>query len=76
MPESVNSALASWRTTALGLAVLIAAAAEALAYAMGAEGIPPAHLPDWLRMVVEIAMGSGLVAARDNVVSSEKAGAE
>lgn len=76
MPQSIQSALASWRTTAAGLALVLAVALEVLARLFGIGEIPEIQLPDWFRMVAEFAGGGGLIASRDNRVSSEKAGAE
>lgn len=76
MTESVKSALTSWRTTAVGLLIAIAASVEFLLRVAGVESIPPATIPDWLRIGVEQMIALGFISSRDNKVSSEKAGAE
>ena len=76
MTESMKSALTSWRTTALGVLIAIAASVELLLRLAGVEEIPPATVPDWLRIAVEQLTALGLISSRDNKVSSETAGAQ
>lgn len=78
MPETVKSALASWRTTALGILGGVLLTVGVLFTTLGGDvsQLGSALQPDMLRLYGEIALAMGLVQARDNKVSSEKAGAE
>lgn len=62
----------SWRTSAAGWALLLGAVAQ-IVHAL-ADG-NPATSPDFAALMAA-ASGLGLLAARDNVVSSETAGAK
>lgn len=62
----------SWKTTAAGIAAIVAALATAVAALFDAD---PTTLPDWGAVAAAILAGIGLIAARDNNVTSEKAGA-
>lgn len=63
---------ASWKTTTAGIAAIVAALATAVAALFDAD---PTTLPDWGAVAAAILAGVGLIAARDNNVTSEKAGA-
>lgn len=62
----------SWKTTAAGIAAIVAALATAVGALFDAD---PTTLPDWGAVAAAILAGIGLIAARDNDVTSEKAGA-
>lgn len=62
----------SWKTTAAGIAAIVAALATAVGALFDAD---PTTLPDWGAVAAAILAGVGLIAARDNDVTSEKAGA-
>lgn len=62
---------ASWRTTTAGIAALVAAVASAAAAWFDND---PATVPDLAAISAAIA-GVGLLFARDDRVSSERAGA-
>lgn len=63
---------ASWKTSAAGIAAIVAALATAVGALFDAD---PTTLPDWGAVAAAIIAGIGLIAARDNDVTSEKAGA-
>lgn len=63
---------ASWKTTTAGIAAIVAALATAVGALFDAD---PTTLPDWGAVAAAILAGVGLIAARDNDVTSEKAGA-
>lgn len=63
---------ASWKTSTAGIAAIVAALATAVAALFDAD---PTTLPDWGAVAAAILAGVGLIAARDNDVTSEKAGA-
>lgn len=63
----------SWKTTTGGL---IGALTLALPQIQAAIDGNPATVPDWNVLLGAIAMGIGLMSARDNNVSSEQAGAK
>ena len=62
----------SWRTSTLGVIAILSAIANAVKTALDGD---PATNPDWPTLVTSITAGWGLLVARDNVVSSEQAGA-
>lgn len=62
----------SYRTTIAGLAAVLTAVASALTALTDAD---PATVPQWEAVVSAVVAGLGLMFARDNGVSSEKAGA-
>ena len=63
----------SWKTTAAGIAAIVAAAATAVVALFDAD---PTTVPDWGAVAAACMAGLGLVFARDNNVSSEAAGAK
>lgn len=65
--------MSSWRTTALGVStILVAVASAGIAFLDG----DPATNVDWGVTIAAITAGLGLIAARDNGVTSKQAGAE
>jgi hypothetical protein len=60
----------SWRTTTAGIASIVAAVSTAL---VAITDNDPLTVPDWGALGALLALGLGLVAARDNKVSSEEA---
>ena len=60
----------SWRTTTAGIAAIVTALASAAAAV--ANGSPV----DWGAAIAAVLAGVGLITARDNLVSSESAGAK
>jgi hypothetical protein len=63
----------SWRTTTAGIAAIVAALATAAVALFDAD---PLTTPDWGAVGAAFLAGVGLLAARDNKVSSEQAGAK
>ena len=63
----------SWKTSAAGLGAILVAIGSALSAMFDAD---PATIPDWGAVVAAAIAGIGLLAARDNNVSSEAAGAK
>jgi hypothetical protein len=63
----------SWKTTTAGIAAIVAAVATALVALFDAD---PLTLPDWGAVGAAFMAGVGLLAARDNNVTSEQAGAK
>jgi hypothetical protein len=63
----------SWRTTTAGIAAIVAALATAVVALFDAD---PLTTPDWGAVGAAFMAGVGLLAARDNKVSSEQAGAK
>lgn len=63
---------ASWKTTVAGIAAIVTALGSAVAALFDAD---PTTLPDWGAVAAAVLAGVGLIAARDNNVTSEKAGA-
>lgn len=63
---------ASWKTTTAGVAAIVVALATAVGALFDAD---PTTLPDWGAVAAAVMAGIGLIAARDNNVTSEKAGA-
>jgi len=64
---------ASWRTTIAGIAAIVAALSGVLVALLDNN---PATNPDWTATIAAITAGIGLIAARDNGVTSEAAGAK
>lgn len=64
--------MGSWRTTGLGVCTILAAVAAAGKALMDGD---PSTNPDWGTTIAAITAGIGLIAARDNKVTSEQAGA-
>jgi hypothetical protein len=65
--------MTSWRTTTAGIAAIVVAIGAAVGALFDAD---PLTLPDWGAVAAAIMAGIGLLAARDNKVSSEQAGAK
>ncbi len=63
----------SWRTTTAGIAAIVVAIGTAVGALFDAD---PLTLPDWGAVAAAVMAGVGLLAARDNKVSSEQAGAK
>jgi hypothetical protein len=63
----------SWKTTTAGIAAIVAALATALGALFDAD---PLTMPDWGAVGAAVMAGIGLIAARDNGVTSEQAGAK
>jgi hypothetical protein len=63
----------SWRTTTAGIAAIVVAVGTAVGALFDAD---PLTLPDWGAVAAAVMAGIGLLAARDNKVSSEQAGAK
>ena len=63
----------SWKTTAAGIAALIAAIALAVAHQFDSD---PTTAADWSAVIAALTAGVGLVLARDNDRTSEEAGAK
>lgn len=60
--------MTSWRTTMLGVLGLISAAIQV------AQAMMAGNSPDWIVVGAQIMTSLGLIAARDNKVTSEQAG--
>lgn len=65
--------MTSWKTTAAGIAAIVAALATAVGALFDAD---PVTMPDWGAVAAAVMAGVGLIAARDNGVTSEQAGAK
>lgn len=63
----------SWKTTAAGIAAIIAAIALAIASHFDGD---PTTVADWTAAITALTAGVGLMLARDNDKSSEQAGAK
>lgn len=62
----------SWKTTAAGIAAIVAAVALAISRQFDTD---PATVADWSAVITALTAGIGLVLARDNDKTSERAGA-
>ena len=62
----------SWKTTAAGIAAIVAAVALAISHQFDTD---PATIADWSAVITALTAGDGLVLARDNDKTSERAGA-
>jgi len=69
----VTEFIPSWRTTVAGIGAILVAIGGALAATFDND---PATIADWTAVVAACIAGFGLIFARDNKVSSEKAGAK
>jgi hypothetical protein len=63
----------SWRTTTAGIAAIVVDLGTAVGALFDAD---PLTLPDWGAVAAAVMAGIGLLAARDNGVTSEQAGAK
>lgn len=63
----------SWRTTVTGALAIVAAVIPAIQALLDGN---PATSPDWSVTGAAVMAGIGLIAARDNRVSSEQVGAK
>lgn len=63
----------SWKTTVLGISAILAAVSAIVQALLDND---PATNPDFTVAVAAIMSGVGLIFARDNNVTSEKAGAQ
>ena len=61
----------SWKTTVMGVCAILTAVAGAVKLLVDND---PATNPDWTAVCAAVAAGIGLIAARDNGVSSEDVG--
>jgi hypothetical protein len=61
----------SWKTTVFGICSILVALGGAVKLLVDGD---PATNPDWTAVLAAVAAGIGLIAARDNKVSSEDAG--
>ncbi len=62
----------SWKTTAAGIAAIVAAVALAISHQFDTD---PTTVADWSAVITALTAGVGLVLARDNDRTSEQAGA-
>jgi hypothetical protein len=67
----VTEFIPSWRTTVAGIGAMLVAIGGALSATFDND---PATVADWTAVVAACIAGFGLIFARDNKVSSEKAG--
>lgn len=63
----------SWRTTSAGIAAILVALGGAIDAERDGD---PETKPDWGTLAAAVIAGIGLLAARDNNVTSKQAGAE
>lgn len=61
----------SWRTTTLGIIAIITALGGAASALLDDK---PETVPDWAAVVAAVTAGAGLIAARDNSVTSQQLG--
>ena len=69
----MKTMISSWRTTAAGIAAILAAVASAIPPLVDSD---PTTSPEWAVVAAAIMAGVGLIMGRDNGVSSEDAGAK
>ena len=62
----------SWKTTAAGIAAIVAAIALAISHQFDSD---QATVADWSAVITALTAGIGLILARDNDKTSEQAGA-
>jgi hypothetical protein len=62
----------SWKTTVTGVCAILTVLAGAVKLLVDND---PATNPDWAATIAAVVAGIGLIAARDNGVTSEQAGA-
>jgi hypothetical protein len=60
----------SWKTTTTGILAILASAIGAT------QVLIAGGTPDWTAVIAAVIAGIGLIAARDNKVTSEQAGAK
>ena len=63
----------SWKTTTAGIGAILVAAGSALTAMFDND---PTTVADWGAVIAAIIAGIGLIAARDNGVTSEQVGAK
>ena len=63
----------SWKTTAAGVGAILVALGSALTALFDSD---PLTVPDWTAVIAALVVGVGLIAARDNSVTSEQSGAK
>jgi uncharacterized membrane protein YhiD involved in acid resistance len=63
----------SWKTSAAGIGAILVAVGSAVSAHFDGDALTT---PDWGAVVAAVIAGIGLLAARDNNVSSEQAGAK
>ena len=63
----------SWKTSTAGIALIVAAVATAVSHQFDAD---PVTVADWSAVIGLVVGGVAALFARDNDVSSEKAGAK
>jgi hypothetical protein len=69
----VTEFIPSWRTTVAGIGAMLVAIGGAISATFDND---PATVADWTAVIAACIAGFGLLFARDNKVSSEKAGAK
>lgn len=69
----LRTALGSWRTTVVGVLATLAVLFKGVVADLDDD---PATQVDWFSTLITVLMGWGFIEARDNKVSSEKAGAK
>ena len=73
MVDALKSVAAgSWRTTLAGVGTILGAVGAALSALFDSD---PLTVVSWPALMAAVTVGLGLISARDNVVTSEAAGA-